>query len=310
MLGGRTGRCAMDYVADGTKEIIGRSLKIPMLGKLKTTEHMVERVRASSKAVRSGTTIVAFTFQQGVLMAADRQTSAGFHIWSAETVKIRNVSSMSLWGAAGLVACIQEIYDTLMLLIDGFENHLEKKLPVSAQGKLLNQILQANAAGLTYLGFLLGYVVVPILAGWDTECDEPKIFSYDDIGGIYDMTECTNQFTTVGSGGEIAKSILHDRWEKDMSEEAAIRLAIRALLRAGSIDIGTSDALIAPVTLFLVRRGSRAAVQLSEQSALQIAHEIFQGDLEGRKDPRKAFFISDPTSGSPTSGSEGEGGAI
>ena len=299
--------CMNLTVFEPNENICG-SLKIPMLDGLEKLEHALARYR-TSKAVRSGTTIIAFTYHDGVLMAADRQTSAGFRVWSPEAVKIHMVSPMSLWGAAGLVAYIQETHEMLMRLIDVFENYLEKELPISAQGKLLNKILQANASSLSYLGFLLGYVAVPILAGWDTERDEPKIFAYDDVGGIYDVTERTSQFATVGSGGESAESVLQDRWTNGINEEAAIRLAIRALLRAGEIDLGTSDARIAPVTLFMVRRGSHAAVSLSEQSALQIAYEIFQNDLRGRKDPRSKFFVLEQKKGRPVNNHNKKGGA-
>ena len=98
--------CMNLTVFEPNENICG-SLKIPMLDGLEKLEHALARYR-TSKAVRSGTTIIAFTYHDGVLMAADRQTSAGFRVWSPEAVKIHMVSPMSLWGAAGLVAYIQD----------------------------------------------------------------------------------------------------------------------------------------------------------------------------------------------------------
>src|SRR3989344_5258270 len=62
------------------------------------------RLRGSN-TLHSGTTIAAFTYKDGVVMAADRQTSAGYHRSSTETQKIVDVSSHSVMGSAGMVSC-------------------------------------------------------------------------------------------------------------------------------------------------------------------------------------------------------------
>jgi len=236
----------------------------------------------------SGTTIAAFTYEDGVIMVADRQTSAGYQISSSETNKIVDVSDYSIYGAAGLVSYIQEVVEKLKRLLIIFGSHIEAPIYIDGQAKLLERILKINSINTIFYYDILGFVAVPILAGWDPEYEIPRIYSYDAAGGMYDIASRTKQYTATGSGSDFAKTILDDRWQRGMSGDDAVELAVRSVTRAGERDVCTSF-ITSPATIRIVSKNGLGHV--SEDEAMSIAHKIFYDDLRRRNDPRAQFYF-------------------
>jgi proteasome beta subunit len=81
-----------------------------------------------------------------------------------------------------------------------------------------------------------GLIVIPIFAGYDLHTQTGRIFKYDLTGGRYEEQE----FYATGSGGKEARSTLKKFFKKDLSREAALRLALEALIDAADLDVGTS----------------------------------------------------------------------
>lgn len=236
------------------------------------------------------TTIVAFAYRDGAVIAADRQTTFGFGEKHFETNKIYRVSNYSFLGAAGMVAYIQDLVRVFTRSIQGMKQFIEADVHIDGQARLLEYILKSNFAERHLLNVLLGYVAVPILAGWDPEEKRARIFSYDEAGAVYEATAGTCPYATVGSGGRPARIILDDRWQSDLEEIEAIRLAIRAVYRAGENDMGTSHGQLYPITVCLARK--KGLLMIAEKDALDIAHLFFQEDMIRRKSPlRDKFFL-------------------
>ena len=63
-----------------------------------------------------------------------------------------------------------------------------------------------------------------------------SIFKYDVTGGRYEE----QQFYATGSGGKEARSTLKKFFKADMSRDAALALALEALVDAADVDVGTS----------------------------------------------------------------------
>jgi proteasome beta subunit len=81
-----------------------------------------------------------------------------------------------------------------------------------------------------------GLVVIPIFAGYDLRQQQGRIFKYDVTGGRYEEL----QFYATGSGGKEARSTLKKFFKADMPRQAALALALEALVDAADVDVGTS----------------------------------------------------------------------
>lgn len=278
------------------KELIGLpDPTLPFLASLTTTplEELKRRVvRGNVGTVHcSGTTIVALSYRRGVVMAADRQTTSGWRK-SSETIKVKQISNYSLYGAAGMVAYIQELQQVFTSLLKHLSHVLETEIYIDGQAKLMEYLLKQNFLGNALLNEILGYIAMPILAGWDPEKNKPHIFSYDGAGAIFEATAQVRQYTSVGSGSDIAHTVLDDQWEEGMDEKSAAKLAVRAVYRAGDCDIGSSPGQLYPITVLFAREAGFGF--LSEQQALGLAHAIFDKDMRRRGDPMQNVFLSSP----------------
>ena len=82
---------------------------------------------------------------------------------------------------------------------------------------------------------LQGLVVIPLFVGFDLKRKCGRIFKYDITGGRYEETE----FHAVGSGGKDARNSLKEHCKKNLPEQEAVQVALRALVNAAEEDVGT-----------------------------------------------------------------------
>jgi len=173
----------------------------------------------------SGTTIVAIKFKNGVLIASDRQTTAGMMVYHKKTQKLHQITDNILMGAAGLVGDIQALVKIL-------QANLKLKYLRSK-----NQPTAEEAA--SFLSTLMNYYKwfpffsEVIIVGKDN--DDYNIYSIDEAGGL----EKFDNFTSTGSGMVFALGVLETEYKENMSEEEAKELAKRAIMAAIKRDLGS-----------------------------------------------------------------------
>jgi len=173
----------------------------------------------------SGTTIVAIKFKNGVLIASDRQTTAGMMVYHKKTQKLHQITDNILMGAAGLIGDIQALVKIL-------QANLKLKYLRSK-----NQPTAEEAA--SFLSTLMNYYKwfpffsEVIIVGKDN--DDYNIYSIDEAGGL----EKFDNFTSTGSGMVFALGVLETEYKENMSEEEAKELAKRAIMAAIKRDLGS-----------------------------------------------------------------------
>lgn len=80
-----------------------------------------------------------------------------------------------------------------------------------------------------------GLAVVPLFAGFDLDRGSGRIFSYDVTGGRYEE----HQHHSVGSGSVFARGSLKKLWQPGLDADAAVRVAVEALVDAADDDSAT-----------------------------------------------------------------------
>jgi proteasome beta subunit len=181
--------------------------------------------------VPHGTTIVALTFADGVVIAGDRRATSGNVIAQRDIEKIfitDSYSAVGIAGSAGLAIQMVRLYSADL-------EHYEKLegVPLSFDGKA-NKLAQSVAANLS--AALQGFVVVPLFVGYDPEEGGGRIVNYDATGGRYDEHLGYN---AVGSGSIFAKSALKKTFDPSADLAGAVRTAVGALYDAADDDTAT-----------------------------------------------------------------------
>ena len=197
-----------------------------------------------------GTTIVALSFDGGVVLAGDRRATMGSMIASRHIEKVFPADEYSAVGIAGTAGLALELVRLFQLELE----HYEK-----IEGSLLSLDGKANRLATIIRGqlplALQGLAVVPLFAGFDLDRRVGRIFSYDVTGGRYEEQE----HHAVGSGSVFARGSLKKRWRPALDSAQAVRGAVEALGDAADDDSATggpdSDRGIYPVVATVTEAG-------------------------------------------------------
>ena len=196
--------------------------------------------KESGFTVPQGTTVLAFHFQDGVIVAGDRRATAGNSIMYEMCDKVIPIDNYTLMAIAGVPATA---FEMARVLSHNFEYYRRSQLQsMSVEGKIraLSKLLKENV-GMAVQG--LG-VVSPIFATYDPTNKNSNIHFYDMLGADFQI----RTHTATGSGSQIIRGILEheDLWgEKPLAErtrEQAMTLAIRLLQTAALFDSATGQA--------------------------------------------------------------------
>lgn len=182
-------------------------------------------------AVAHGTTILALQFAGGVVMAGDRQATAGYEIAQDRVEKVfaaDDFSAIAISGAAGQAV---EIVKLFQIELEHYEKITGDRLSLDGKANRLAQMIRGNLG----LAMQAGLGVVPLFAGFDQSRGEGRIFQYDISGGRWEEP----QFHADGSGGRAATSSLRKRWTPGLKLPAALEVAAEALIDASREDAAT-----------------------------------------------------------------------
>ena len=177
-----------------------------------------------------GTTVLALRYQDGVLMAGDRQATEGFQVAHRRIDKIAKADELSGIAIAGAAGPSMEMARLFQTELEHYEKVEGEVLSLEGKANRLAQMIRMNLPAA-----MKGLVVVPIFAGFDEKAGVGRIFKYDITGGRYEETE----YFAQGSGGKDARDTFKKRYRKDMAKSEALRVALEALLDAAEEDIGT-----------------------------------------------------------------------
>lgn len=197
-----------------------------LLGRLSAT------TMPASSSVESphGTTIVAATWADGVVMAGDRRATMGNVIAQRTIEKVFPADEHACIGIAGSAGIAIELVRLFQVELEHYEKIEGSSLSLDGKANRLASLLRSN------LGLAMqGLAAVPLLAGYDLARETGRIFSYDVTGGRYEE----HDYYSVGSGSMFAKGALKKLYEPGMTEADAIEVCIEALYDAADDDSAT-----------------------------------------------------------------------
>jgi proteasome beta subunit len=222
----------------------------------------------STSARLVATTVFAFHYAEGVLVAGDHRATAGNVVFSDRTEKIIELDRHSLLAIAGSPAIAIEMARTLQTTFEFYRRSQFQPMSMPARMRALSRLLHENVPA-TLQGF---GVVAPIFAGFDPSTGRPAIYFYDPLGAQFDAAA----YAGSGSGSGSIKSVLHflEQWGNpkpaEMTLPQAACLANRLLMTAAEFDTATGGVDPARgdfATIKLIDSAGVRSLSVAEQSA-------------------------------------------
>src|SRR5437870_10356102 len=204
------------------------------------------------------TTILAFKFSGGVLVAGDRRATAGNTVVYDRADKVLEIDRHSIMAIARVPATPWEMARVLEHSFQYFRRTQLQEMSVDGKVRALSKLLRDN------FGFVMQGVgvVVPIFATYDSHPNpEAHLYFYDAMGAQFEATD----YAATGSGSPAVRGILYyeNNWGAKplhkMSEDEAVSIALRALDTAAESDTSTGGVdrmgRIYPIIKIVSRKG-------------------------------------------------------
>ncbi|MFF9815492.1 proteasome subunit beta [Streptomyces sp. NPDC014006] len=229
-----------------------------------------------------GTTIVAATYADGVLVAGDRRVTMGNVIAHREYEKVFPADEHSAVAIAGTVGIAVELVRLFQLELEHYEKIEGTALSLDGKANRLTTMVRGN------LGMAMqGLAVVPLFAGYDLERGAGRIFGYDVTGG---RTE-ERGFTATGSGSVYARGALKKLYREGLAETDIVTAAVQALYDAADDDSATGGPDLTrrlfPLVALVTADGFR---WLPPEEVAEIAREVVRRRGESPDGPRASVL--------------------
>jgi proteasome beta subunit len=184
--------------------------------------------RDEENVVKTGTTTVGITTENGVIIATDRRASLGGRFVSNKQVqKVEQIHPTAAMTLVGSVGGAQSFIRSLRAEADLYEVRRDEPLSIHALATLAGNF----ARGGPY------FAINPIVGGVDEEGSH--VYSVDPAGGVLE-----DDYTVTGSGTMVATGTIEGQYDPEMSLEEARDLAIRAVNAAAERDTGSGNGVV------------------------------------------------------------------
>ncbi|OGM90861.1 hypothetical protein A3A20_00020 [Candidatus Wolfebacteria bacterium RIFCSPLOWO2_01_FULL_45_19] len=216
--------------------------------RIETRLGKVLRPQTHKNARRSNTVILALKYRDGVILAADRRTTTGDHVYSDTSNKITKLSPFSAVGHSGTCAAINWIMEIYKLELDALRAKAQEEIPLANQVRLFSNIVSIVSSILPddfYSYFLM--------VGFDEIKKRTAIIEIDwYLGDKFPH----KSFGAIGSGSPEALGVLKDwflteqRTIQETDEKQALRVTLKAL-KAAAGEVHVSPPELSPPNIVI-----------------------------------------------------------
>lgn len=191
----------------------------------------------NNKVMKTGTTTVGLVCKDGIVLAADKRTSAGYLIANKNTLKISKIADYAAITHAGLVSDAQLLTKIIKAQIRLEQMRRNKPLYIKEVANLLANLLYSNIRRMSMIPGIVGF----LLGGKDI-----KGYYLYDLGIDGSLTEFKD-YASTGSGSVFAFGVLESSYKEGLTVDEGMKLVMKAINAAiqrdmasgGGIDIVT-----------------------------------------------------------------------
>lgn len=185
-----------------------------------------------------GATVVGISYNDGVILAADKRVSFGNFVVNKNIKKTFSVTDHVGAACAGMVADMQVLVRQVEALAKIRRLETRRDVPPNSIAKLMSVIMFERR----YFPLLTQVIVGGIN-------EKPEIYTLDPLGSVL-----PDNYAAVGTGAEGALGIMDAEFKPNMSEEEVRELASRAIRSATQRDTASGDGMD---ILYVTRTGQR-----------------------------------------------------
>ena len=174
-----------------------------------------------------GATALGIAFDNGVLLASEKRVAFGNFVVNKNTKKTFSITPNVGAACAGMIADMDALMRQVTALSKIRKLETRREIPTNSVAKLMSVIMFERR----YFPLLTQVIV----GGID---DTPKIYTLDPLGSLL-----PDEYAAVGTGAEMALGVLDDQYSKNMNEDSAKTLAIKAIKSSIQRDSSSGDGI-------------------------------------------------------------------
>lgn len=175
-----------------------------------------------------GATAVGITYNDGVLLAAEKRVSYGNFVVNKNTKKTFNVTDHVGAACAGMVADMQVLVRQVSALSKIRKLETRRNIEPNSVAKLMSVIMFERR----YFPLLTQVVVGGVTTG------KPEIYTLDPLGSVL-----PDRYAAVGTGAEMALGVMDAEFAENMDEEKATNLALKSIRSSIQRDSASGDGI-------------------------------------------------------------------
>ena len=218
---------------------------------------------AHADSLPHGTTVLAFRFAEGVVVAGDRLATEGHRVASRDIEKVFATDPYSLMAISGAAGPSIEMARVLSVELEHYEKIEGEALVLEGKANKLSQMIRQNLPAA-----MQGLVVVPLFAGFDTRRGVGRLWKFDITGGRYEEAH----FEATGSGGLYARESLKQDWKPDLDRAGAVHAAVRALTAAAEEDRATGGVDLARRIFPIIKMGTEDGITDASEEEIEATY--------------------------------------
>ena len=175
-----------------------------------------------------GATAVGITYNNGVLLAAEKRVSYGNFVVNKNTKKTFNVTDHVGAACAGMVADMQVLVRQVSALSKIRKLETRRNVEPNSVAKLMSVIMFERR----YFPLLTQVVVGGVTTG------KPEIYTLDPLGSVL-----PDKYAAVGTGAEMALGVMDAEFNENLDEEKATNLALKSIRSSIQRDSASGDGI-------------------------------------------------------------------
>src|SRR6185436_7259678 len=175
-----------------------------------------------------GATAVGITYNDGVLLAAEKRVSYGNFVVNKNTKKTFNVTDHVGAACAGMVADMQVLVRQVSALSKIRKLETRRNVEPNSVAKLMSVIMFERR----YFPLLTQVVVGGVTTG------KPEIYTLDPLGSVL-----PDRYAAVGTGAEMALGVMDADFNENLDEEMATNLALKSIRSSIQRDSASGDGI-------------------------------------------------------------------
>jgi len=172
-----------------------------------------------------GATVVGLTFNEGVILAAEKRYTYGNYIVSKNVQKVFKITDNTAAACAGMVGDMQMLVRNVQALIKIKQLETRRALGPGAIAKLMSVLMFQNR--------MFPLLTQVIVGGFDKKAE---IYVLDPIGSVI-----PDRYSSVGTGEAIAIGVIENEYSPTLTKEQAEMLAVKAIKSALQRDSASGD---------------------------------------------------------------------